>query len=60
MRSTRVLALLAAAVIAAPTPAAPPKAKIKPTVEFARTWDAAVAEGKLLNLPLVVHSHGFY
>ena len=35
------------------------KIKIKPTVVFAKTWDAAVAEAKLLNLPLVVHSHGF-
>lgn len=34
--------------------------KIKPTVNFARTWDAAVAEAKELNLPIVVHSHGFY
>ena len=34
--------------------------KPKPTVEFAKTWEAAVAEAKLLNVPLVVHSHGFY
>jgi hypothetical protein len=33
---------------------------LKPTVTFAKTWDAAVAEAKLLNLPIVVHSHGFY
>jgi hypothetical protein len=32
----------------------------KPTVKFAKTWDAAVAEAKTLNLPIVVHSHGFY
>lgn len=32
----------------------------KPTVRFARTWEAAVAEAKELNLPLMVHSHGFY
>ena len=36
------------------------KPKLKPTVEFARTWDAAVEEAKLLNVPIVVHSHGFY
>ena len=30
------------------------------TVRFARTWDEAVEEAKLLNVPLVVHSHGFY
>jgi hypothetical protein len=33
--------------------------KVKPTVELARTWDAAVAEVKLLNVPIVLHSHGF-
>ncbi len=32
----------------------------KPTVNFARSWDAAVEEAQLLNLPIVVHSHGFY
>lgn len=36
------------------------KPEIKPIVPFAKTWDAAVEEAKLLNLPLVVHSHGFY
>ncbi len=36
------------------------KPKIKPTVPFAKSWDAAVEEAKLLNVPLVVHSHGFY
>jgi hypothetical protein len=34
--------------------------KIKPTVTFAKSWDAAVEEAKLLNVPIVVHSHGFY
>jgi hypothetical protein len=60
VRPIQLVTLFAAAMVAAPAPAAPPKAKIKLTVEFARSWDAAVAEGKLLNLPLVVHSHGFY
>ena len=32
----------------------------KPTVKFAKTWDMAVSEAKTLNLPIVVHSHGFY
>ncbi|MEZ5989769.1 MAG: hypothetical protein R3F30_11730 [Planctomycetota bacterium] len=36
------------------------KPKLKPTVHFAKTWDAAVEEAKLLHLPIVVHSHGFY
>lgn len=29
-------------------------------VRLARSWDDAVAEAKALNLPIVVHSHGFY
>lgn len=36
------------------------KGKVKPSVEYAKTWEAAVAEAKLLNVPIVVHSHGFY
>lgn len=32
----------------------------KPTVRFAKSWDLAVQEAKTLNLPIVVHSHGFY
>lgn len=34
--------------------------KPKPTVAFARSWEAGVEEAKLLNLPLIIHSHGFY
>lgn len=30
------------------------------TVEYARSWDLAVEEGKLLRRPIVVHHHGFY
>lgn len=29
-------------------------------VTLARTWDEAVAEARMLSLPIVVHSHGFY
>jgi len=36
------------------------KDKPKPSVTYAKTWEAAVAEAKLLNVPIVVHSHGFY
>lgn len=36
------------------------KHKIRPSVAFARTWEAAVSEARLLKLPLVVHLHGFY
>ena len=32
----------------------------KACVKFAKTWDLAVEEAKLLNTPIVVHSHGFY
>jgi hypothetical protein len=32
----------------------------KPAVSFAHSWDKAVEEAKTLNMPLVVHSHGFY
>lgn len=34
--------------------------KPEPSVTYAKTWEAAVEEAKLLNLPIVVHSHGFY
>jgi len=57
LASALALATVVAPALAAPTAAKP---KIKPTVEFALSWDEAVAEAKLLNLPLVVHSHGFY
>lgn len=36
------------------------KEKIKPSVTYARSWDAAVEEARLLNVPIVLHSHGFY
>lgn len=35
------------------------KPKIKPSVTYAKSWEAAVAEAKMLNLPIVVHCHGF-
>lgn len=35
------------------------KHKIKPSVQYAKSWDAAVEEAKLLKVPLVVHLHGF-
>ena len=34
--------------------------KIKESVSYATSWEAAVEEARLLNLPLVVHNHGFY
>ena len=32
----------------------------KATVEFAASWKDALEEGKVLGVPIVVHSHGFY
>ena len=32
----------------------------KPSVTYAKSWDAAVEEAQTLNVPIVVHSHGFY
>lgn len=34
--------------------------KPKPSVAYAKSWEAAVEEAKLLNVPIVLHSHGFY
>lgn len=34
--------------------------KVKASVTYAKTWDAAVDEAKMLNVPIVVHSHGFF
>ena len=46
------VALLATAALAGP--------KVKPAVQYAKSWEAAVAEAKMLNVPIVVHNHGFY
>jgi hypothetical protein len=35
------------------------KDEIKPFVHIPKSWDAAVTEAKQLNLPIVVHSHGW-
>ena len=51
--------IFAVAVLASASMALPKKAKVKESVNYAKSWDAAVAEAKLLNIPLVVHSHGF-
>ena len=31
----------------------------KESVTYAKSWDAAIAEAKDMNLPVVVHNHGF-
>jgi hypothetical protein len=48
-----------AAAIAAGTALAG-KDEVKPSVTFAKTWDLGVAEAKSLNVPLVVHNHGWH
>jgi hypothetical protein len=30
------------------------------SVKYAKSWEAAIEEAKTLNVPIVVHSHGFY
>jgi hypothetical protein len=52
-RIVAVLACLAVAAVAKPEP---------PTggIRWARDWSAAVEEARALNLPLIVHRHGFY
>jgi len=55
--STVILATFAVAVLATVALAGP---KVKDSVTYAKSWNDAVAEAKLLNVPIVVHSHGFY
>ena len=47
-------------VAAGSTAQAQKKHKIKETVTFASSWAAALEEARLLNVPIVLHSHGFY
>ena len=53
LRLSLAVAVLAAVAVAGPR-------KPNQSVAYAKSWDAAVAEAKLLNVPIVVHSHGFY
>ncbi len=34
--------------------------KPKPTPRLVPVWDDAVIEGRVLNLPIMLHRHGFY
>ncbi|MCK6461903.1 MAG: hypothetical protein L6Q95_18640 [Planctomycetes bacterium] len=56
----RFLSAAALALAATLVTAGGGKEKPEPSVTYARSWDAAVEEAKLLNVPIVVHSHGFY
>ncbi len=59
----RVLVCFGVAVLAAaPAPAKSTTSKAKPkrSVAFAKTWRAAVKDAAALNVPIIVHRHGFY
>jgi hypothetical protein len=61
MRFTGVM--LASAVVGALTMGAAlagGKEEPKPSVTFAKSWEAAIDEAKTLNVPIVMHNHGFY
>ncbi len=62
MKRLAILIILTGLALATATTdaVAQKKHKIKPSVAYAQSWDAAQAEAKLLNVPMVVHSHGFY
>jgi len=52
----RIAAVLACLAVAA---AGKPKSK-DAGVRWVTSWAAAVEEARALNLPLIVHRHGFY
>ncbi len=54
------LAAIAAAATGAVAVARDKKPEIKPSVTYAKTWEKAIEEAKLLNVPIIVYSHGFY
>jgi hypothetical protein len=58
--ATLVLAATAVGVALTMGAALAGKDEPKPSVKFAKTWEKAVEEAKLLNVPLVIHNHGFY
>ena len=59
-RHMLITLLCVGALIASGFGAAAGGGKPKPSVNYAKSWDAAVEEAKLLNVPMVVHHHGFY
>ena len=52
MRVLLVLCFLTALAVAGP--------KAKPGPKWLPTWTEAISEARVLNLPIVVHRHGFY
>lgn len=55
-----IAAATAALVVTVAGIASAGKDDVKPFISCPKSWEAAVEEGKALNLPIVVHSHGFY
>jgi hypothetical protein len=60
LRGGVVVALACAAVGVTARVSAGEKVELDPQITYAPSWEAAVEEAKLLNVPIVVHSHGFY
>jgi hypothetical protein len=56
----KAMLALAAACLTVAVSAAVAKDEVKPFIKCPKTWEAAIEEAKALNLPIVVHSHGFY
>lgn len=57
---SRLFLTLAVLAAAAALSAAGGKDKPEANLEYAVSWEAAVEEARALNLPIVVHRHGFY
>jgi ribosomal protein S2 len=51
--------VVASAALASALAVAVAKDDPKPFISVPKTWDAAVEEAKKLNVPIVVHSHGW-
>ncbi len=60
MKTTTLALAVTALAWAAAMGTALGKDEVKPFIKCPKTWEAAVAEAKQLNLPIVVHSHGWY
>ena len=53
------MTVVAAATLAGVMAAAVAKDEPKPFIHVPKTWEAAVEEAKSLNVPIVVHNHGW-
>jgi hypothetical protein len=53
------MVVVAVAALAGAMTVAVAKDDVKPFIKVPKTWEAAVEEAKSLNLPIVVHSHGW-